>query len=98
MNDRDLIAQRILLHLMENPANHYINAADQATALTDAVLAAIGDRMMPDMDGVMKVTAWLGGGVYRVAINEFQATDITPLYGEGATIPAAIRDALENAE
>jgi hypothetical protein len=83
MNDRDLIAQRILLHLMENPANHYINAADQATALTDAVLAAIGDRLIPDLPvraELFRVSFYMDGGGDGEA--------------EAASMPVAVRDAL----
>ena len=108
MNDKTLIGRVIANKMFRHPES--LSAASSAVVeeLTDAILAAIGDRLLPELpewvDGVNvqyhrlpdeqwrsrvvgdipDTRSWNKGNMVRQRID-----------GNGPTIPAAIRDALE---
>ena len=102
MNDREVIARAIgtqrygtdrFATMQQLPGAHAMSLA-QAYRDADAVLAAIGDRLLPELpdwaDNVA-VTLWCdqpdGRGLMKFIPHQADGT--------GATIPDAIRNALE---
>lgn len=76
-----------------------INA--KVESATDLVLDTLKDDLLPELpEWVMKQTAWSGGMDWKVALNDYEpeAKDVRRAYGTGPTIPAAIRNALEQNE
>lgn len=98
MNDRDLIAMLIhdnlpAIHISDViPRTEYMFPPDTLAA-ADAVLAAIGDRLMPDLPEWVQL---VGVTLMHDRVSRSNDPDWRQQYGTGPTIPAAIANALES--
>ncbi len=99
MKDRDLITQTLARVYNQRDTPIPDDVIESWHPYADALLAAIGDRLLPDMpDGWW----WLDVTATSSHIESVIHCDPIPggekLRGTGPTIPAAIRNALEDEE
>ena len=88
MTDRDVIVQAI-----DPTGTRWDDAI--VYELADAVLAAIGDRLLPELPPYDVLEVMVGdAGEANVRFRHYRERSFA--YGTGTTIPAAIRAALES--
>lgn len=100
MTDRDTIIQTITANVTKHPIGLSVQQHATIATIADAVLAAIGDRLLPELHGVSYVEVETHGIDWYVAYVNGEPIDpvdgsSTEYEGTGTSIVESIRNALE---